>query len=76
MLRRVATCELPAKYDTCVFAMLPLKRMDLILSSRAWAQEGYFALHIHSNPLVRPTFCPMKIDHKSGLTLYPGYWLV
>ena len=21
-------------------------------------------------------FCSMKIDHKSGLTLYPGYWLV
>ena len=34
------------------------------------------ALRIHSTPLVRSTFCPMKIDHISGLTLYPGYWLV
>ena len=31
---------------------------------------------VHSSPLVRSTFCPMEIDHKSGLTLYPGYWLV
>ena len=28
---------------------------------------------IKSSPLVRSAFCPMKIDHTSGLTLYPGY---
>ena len=31
---------------------------------------------IHSSLLARSTFCTMKIDHISGLTLYPGYWLV
>ena len=33
-------------------------------------------LEIHSSPHVRSTFVRMKIDHKSGLTLYPGYRLV
>ena len=28
---------------------------------------------IQSSPLVRSAFCPMKIDHTNGLTLYPGY---
>ena len=36
----------------------------------------YFLLILHSSPLVRSMFCPKKIDHKSGLTLYPGYWLL
>ena len=31
---------------------------------------------VHSIPLEGFPFCPMKIDHKSGLTLYPGYWPV
>ena len=31
---------------------------------------------IHSSPLVRSTFCSMKIDHISWLTLYVGYWFV
>ena len=31
---------------------------------------------IHSSPLVRSTFCPLKFDHKSGLTLYLGSWVV
>ena len=35
-----------------------------------------YLIHMHSSPLVRSTFCPMKMDHKCGLTLYPGYWLV
>ena len=26
---------------------------------------------VQSSPLVRSAFCPMKIDHSSGLTLYP-----
>ena len=30
--------------------------------------------HVQSSPLVRSGFCPMKIDQKSGLTLYPGYY--
>ena len=29
-------------------------------------------VQIHLSPLLRSTFCPMKIDHKSGLTLHPG----
>ena len=28
---------------------------------------------LQSSPLLRSAFCPMKIDHTSGLTLYPGY---
>ena len=28
---------------------------------------------VQSSPLVRSAFCPMKIDHTSGLTLNPGY---
>ena len=31
---------------------------------------------LQSRPLVRSAFCPKKIDHKSGLTLHPGYNLV
>ena len=31
------------------------------------------AIDLPSSPLVRSKFCPMKIDHKSGLTLYYGY---
>ena len=34
------------------------------------------ALVVQSSPLVRSAFCPMKIDHTSDLTLYPGYQLV
>ena len=30
-------------------------------------------LLIQSNPLVRSAFCPIEIDHTSGLTVYPGY---
>ena len=33
-------------------------------------------IDVHSSPLVRSMFCPMKIDHIRGLTLYTGYWLV
>ena len=29
-------------------------------------------IYIQSRPLVRSAFCPMKIDHTSGLTLHPG----
>ena len=28
---------------------------------------------IQSSPLLRSAFCPVKIDHINGLTLYPGY---
>ena len=31
------------------------------------------ALEIQCNPLIRSTFCPRKVDHISGLILYPGY---
>ena len=31
---------------------------------------------MYSSLLVRAKFCPMKINRKSGLTLYPGYWIV
>ena len=34
---------------------------------------AFNSLQIHSSPIVRSTFCQMKIDHKSALTLYPGY---
>ena len=29
-------------------------------------------VRIQSRPLVRSAFCPMKIDHTSGLTLHPS----
>ena len=56
------------------------------LSTHAWnwAKKGFgpqwrvqfiLNLRVHSSPLVRSTFCPMRIDHISRLTLYPGYWL-
>ena len=34
--------------------------------------ENHCKSSIHWSP--HWTFCPRKIDHKSGLTLYPGYW--
>ena len=47
---------------------------DLTLSEIGQYQAVKYI--IYSSPLVRSMFCPMKIDHKSELTLYPGYWLV
>ena len=43
--------------------------LPLILFPPSW-QAWYI---IHSSPVVWSTFCPMKIDHIRGLTLYQGY---
>ena len=51
---------------------------DVISASNQWVPTSHHLLcmSVHSGPLVRSPFCPVKIDHISMLTLYPGYRLV
>ena len=48
----------------CFFAILWSSQMSV-----SWVVECF---QIQWSPLVRSAFCPMKIDHTSGLTLHPG----
>ena len=44
-----------------------------MIGEKGDAEAGHVVCVIQSSPLVRSAFCPKKIDHTSGLTLYPGY---
>ena len=54
---------------SCVNGALSNQEGVLILTEgfKLWRSYG---LMLHSSPHVRSAFCPMKIDHKSELTLY------
>ena len=60
-------------FTTCCSAFLIFAFYSAVLTAWMTETEPPSNIRVHSSPLVRSTFCPMKIDLISGLTLYLGY---